>query len=61
MKIHKMDEIGLKYGIYKIFDTFLFINIDGDQNIGQKMTPLRTRSFLSLLVHLKKFGPLPKP
>jgi hypothetical protein len=21
---------GLKYGTYKIFDTFIFINIDGD-------------------------------
>jgi hypothetical protein len=38
-----MDEIdgiynwsGLKYGIYKIFDTFWLINIDGDQNIGPK-------------------------
>jgi hypothetical protein len=43
-----MDEIdgiwschGLKYGIYKIFDTFWFINIDGDQNIWQKKTPLK--------------------
>jgi hypothetical protein len=59
-----MDEIdgiwschGLKYGIYKKFDTFLFINIDGDQNMGQKRTPLKTRSLLSLVVHLKKFGP----
>jgi hypothetical protein len=39
------------------FDTLWFINIDGDQNIVQKKTPLRTRSFLSLLVHLKEFGP----
>jgi len=33
-----MDEIysGLKYGTYKIFDTFWFINIERDQNIGQK-------------------------
>jgi hypothetical protein len=31
--------------------------IDGDQNIGQKRTPLRTRSFLSLMVHFKKFHP----
>jgi hypothetical protein len=59
-----MDEIdriwscnGLKYGTYKIFDTFLLINIDGDQNVGQKMTPLKTRSFLSLVVNLKDFGP----
>ncbi len=58
-----MDEIdgiwscnGLKYDIYKIFDTFGLINIDGDQNIRQKKTPLKTRSFLSSLVHLKKFG-----
>jgi len=49
-----MDEIngiyncsGLKYDSYKKFDMYWFINIDGDQNIGQKMTPLRTRSFLS--------------
>ncbi len=48
---------GFKYGIYKIFDTFWFINIDGDLNIGQKMTPLTTRSFLSLAVNLKEFGP----
>jgi hypothetical protein len=53
-----MDEIdgiwschGLKYGTYKIFDTFLFINIDGDQNIGQKRTPLKTR------VHILIFPP----
>jgi hypothetical protein len=48
---------GLKYNIYKIFDTFWLINIDGDQNIGQKMTPLKTMSFLSLVVHLKMFEP----
>jgi hypothetical protein len=59
-----MDEIdgiwscnGLKYGTYKIFDTFWFIKINGDQNIRQKKTPLMTRSFLFLVVHLKKFGP----
>jgi hypothetical protein len=59
-----MDEIngisnfsGLEYNIYKIFDTILLINIDGDQNIGHKKTLLRTMSFLSLVVHLKKFGP----
>ncbi len=28
-----------------------------NQNIGQKKTPLKTRSFLSLVAHLKKFGP----
>jgi hypothetical protein len=61
---HKIDEIdeiwscnGLKYDIYKIYNTFGLINIDGDQNIRQKKTPLRTRSFLSSLVHLKEFGP----
>jgi hypothetical protein len=48
---------GLEYGTYKIFDTFWLINIDGDQNIKQNRTPLRTRSFLSLVVHLKEFGP----
>jgi hypothetical protein len=29
--------------------------MDRDQNIGQKRTPLRTRSFLSLMVFLKEF------
>ncbi len=59
-----MDEIdgiqncnGLKYGIYKKNYTFGFINIDVNQSIGQKNTPLRTRSFLSLVAHLKEFGP----
>jgi hypothetical protein len=59
-----MDEIdgiyncnGLKYGTYKIFDTFRFINIDGDQNIKQNKIPLRTKFFLSLMVHLKFFEP----
>jgi hypothetical protein len=59
-----MDEIdgikkfnGLKYGTYKKFNTFRFINIDGDQNIEQKQIPLKTKSFLSFVVHLKKFGP----
>ncbi len=47
---------GLKYGTYKIFDTFWPININGDQNIGQNRTPLNTRSFLFLVVHLKEFG-----
>jgi hypothetical protein len=58
-----MDEIdkicsysGSKYDIYKIFDTFWFINIDGDQNRGQKGTPLKTRYFLSLMVHLIEFA-----
>jgi hypothetical protein len=27
---------GLKYGTYEIFDIFLFINFDGDQNIREK-------------------------
>ncbi len=49
---------GLKYGTYKIFDTFWLINVDGDQNIGQKRILLRTRSFLSIVIHLKKFGPM---
>ncbi len=31
---------GIKYGTYKIFDTFSLINVDGDQNITQKRTPL---------------------
>jgi hypothetical protein len=48
---------GLKYGTYKMFDTFWLININGDQNIGQKRTPLRTRYFLFLVVHLKEFEP----
>ncbi len=40
----------------KYLTHFDFINIDGDQNTGQKRIPLRIRSFLSLVVHLKKFG-----
>jgi hypothetical protein len=59
-----MDEIdgiwscnGLKFDTYKIFDTFWLININGDQNIGQKKIPLMIRSFLSLVVNLKNFGP----
>jgi hypothetical protein len=48
---------GLEYGIYKIFDTFWLININGDQNIRQKMTPLRSRYFLFFVVHLKEFEP----
>jgi len=54
-----MDEIdgilnynGLKYGVYK-FNTFWFIKYWWDQNIGQKWTPLRIRSFFSLVVTLK--------
>jgi hypothetical protein len=38
----------LKYDTYKLFDTFWFINIDGDQHIVQKKTPLKTRSFFCL-------------
>jgi len=60
-----MDEIdgiwscnGLKYGTYKILDTFWFINIDGDQNIIQKKTPFKTRSFWSLVVHIKELEPM---
>jgi hypothetical protein len=46
----------LKYDTYKLYDTFWFINIDGDQHIVQKKTPLKTRSFfLSWVVHLKIF------
>jgi hypothetical protein len=26
---------GLEYGTYRIFDIFLFINIDGNQNLGR--------------------------
>jgi hypothetical protein len=58
-----MDEIdgiynctGLNYGIYKIFHTFWLIHIDGDENIGQKKIPMRTKYFLSLMVHLIKFA-----
>jgi hypothetical protein len=43
-----MESILIDYGL---------ININGDQNIRQKRIPLRTRSFLSLVVHLKEFGP----
>jgi hypothetical protein len=63
MEIHKMDEINgikniinVKYGTCKLFDTFWLNNIDGDQNIKQKMTLLRNKSFLSWVVHLKEFG-----
>jgi hypothetical protein len=45
MKLIKFKS-GLKYGTYKIFDIFLLINIDGEQNIGQNKTPLRTKCFL---------------
>jgi hypothetical protein len=27
---------GLEYGTYRIFDIFLFININGNQNLGGK-------------------------
>jgi hypothetical protein len=40
---------GLKYGTYKIFDTFWLINIDEDE-YRTKNTPLMTKSFLSLVV-----------
>jgi hypothetical protein len=57
----EIDEIwscnDLKCGTYKIFDTFWLININGDEIIRQKKIPLKTRSFLSLVLHLKKFGP----
>jgi hypothetical protein len=36
------------------FDSLILMGI---KNIRQKRTPLKTRSFLSLVVHLKKFGP----
>ncbi len=48
---------GLKYGSYEIFDTFWFITFYGDQNIRGKRTVIRTRPFLSLVVHLKGFSP----
>jgi hypothetical protein len=31
----------LKYGIYEISDSFLFISFDGKQNIGGKQTIVR--------------------
>jgi hypothetical protein len=36
---------------------FQVIIIDGVKNIKQNMIPLKTKSFLSLVVHLKEFGP----
>jgi len=47
---------GLKYGTYKILDTFWDINIHGDQNTKKKI-PLRTRSFSLWMIHLKGFSP----
>jgi hypothetical protein len=47
----------LKCDTYEIFDTFLFINFDGDQNLGEKGTPIRTRSFSFWVVQLKRFSP----
>jgi hypothetical protein len=38
-----------------MFNMFLFINIDGDQNIGEIRTIIKTRSFLFWVVHLKGF------
>jgi hypothetical protein len=40
----------------KIFDTFLFINIDRHQNIRFVFNK-KTRSFSSIMVHLKGFSP----
>ncbi len=45
----------IKYGTYEMFDIFLFINFDGDQNIGEIRTIIKTRSFLFWVVHLKGF------
>jgi hypothetical protein len=36
----------LKYGTYEIFDTFLFISFDENQNIRGKRTIVRIRFFL---------------
>jgi hypothetical protein len=36
---------------------FWFISIDGDQNIRQIRIPLKTKSFLPLVVHFSEFGP----
>jgi len=47
---------GLTYGTYEIFDTFLFINFDGDQNIEGKKKSIRTKPFSSLVIHLKGFS-----
>jgi hypothetical protein len=57
MKLMESKIVVSKDGTYKILDTIWFINIDRDQNIRQKRIPLNIRSFLSLMVHLKEFGP----
>ncbi len=49
---------GLKYGTYEIFDIFLLINFDGDQNIRKKRIAIRTRFFLFWVVHFKGFSPM---
>jgi hypothetical protein len=55
-EINRIQNCSLKYGTYKIIDTFWFININTDQNIKQKWISLKTKSFLSLVVNLKEFG-----
>jgi hypothetical protein len=37
----------LKYGTYEIFDIFLFISFDGNQNIGAKKTIIKIKIFCS--------------
>jgi len=46
----------IKYGTYEMFDIFLFINFDGDQNIREIRTTIRIRSFLFWVVLVKGFS-----
>jgi len=46
----------LKYDTYKIIETFLLLILMGSKN-NNLMIAIRTRSFLSWLVHPKRFSP----
>jgi len=39
-----------------MFDIFLFISFDGDQNIGEIRTTIRIKSFLFWVVQIKGFS-----
>jgi hypothetical protein len=49
---------GLKYGTHEIFEFFWLISFDGDQNINGERIVIKTRPFLSLIVHPKGFSPI---
>jgi hypothetical protein len=40
-----------KYSPFEIFDNFLFIIFYDDQNLKKKKTALKTKSFLSCVIH----------